>query len=112
MNKLATLKCIEVTSQTQADNGTVCYHDPVTNVDYLSYESGYIRRAYTRKSYRGTHMQRTIYQLNPQRKGTYQSKYSDTVYDTTERIMIPDSQERLDRLANAVMNYRNNPNKL
>jgi hypothetical protein len=57
-------------------------------------------------------MQRTIYQLNPQRKGTYESKYSDTVYDTTERIMIPDSQERLDRLANAVMNYRNNPNKL
>ena len=112
MNKLATLKCIEVTSQAQADNGTVCYHDPVTNVDYLSYESGYIRRAYTRKSYYSTRMQRTIYQLNPQRKGTYESKFSDTVYDTTERIMVLNPQERLDRLANAVVNYRNNPNRL
>ena len=109
MNKLATLKCIEVTSQTQADNGTVCYHDPVTNVDYLSYESGYIRRAYTRKSYYG-HMQRTIYQLNPQRKGTYQSKFNNAIYDTTERVMISNSQERLDRLANAVINYRNTLN--
>jgi len=112
MNKLATLKCIEVTSQAQADNGTVCYHDPVTNVDYLSYESGYIRRAYTRKSHYGTRMHRTIYQLNPQRKGTYESKFSDTVYDTIERIMVLNPQERLDRLANAVVNYRNNPNRL
>jgi len=113
MSKLATLKCTEVTSQTQADNGTVCYHDPVTNVDYLSYESGYIRRAYTREFVTRTgykYKNRTIYQLNPQRKGTYQSKYNDAIYDTTERVMITNPQERLDRLANAVINYRNTLN--
>ena len=49
MNKLQSLKCFEVTSQTQANNGTVCYHDPIANCDYLSYENGYIRRAYTRE---------------------------------------------------------------
>ena len=50
MNKLETLKCIELTSQRQADNGTICYHDPVTGCDYLSYESGYIRRSYKTRS--------------------------------------------------------------
>ena len=113
--KLTSLKCIELTSQTQADNGTVCFHDPITNVDYLSYENGYIRRAYTRQ-YRNRAgsgwSHRTIYQLNPQRKGTYVSEYSGKEYDTTVRVMIENSQERLDRLAKAVVNYRNNPNRL
>lgn len=99
MNKLSTLKCFEVTSQTQANNGTICYHDPITNADYLSYENGYIRRAYTKKSYYG-HMQRSIYQLNPQRKA-----YGEH-YDSIERIMVPDPQERFDLLAKAVVNYR------
>jgi hypothetical protein len=106
MNKLATLKVIEVTSQRQADNGTQCFHDPITNVDYLSYETGYIRRAYTRKSYYGN-MYRTIYQLNPQRKGIYVSEYNGKEYDCTVRVMVESSEERLDRLAKAVVNYRN-----
>lgn len=109
MNKLETLNCIEVTSRTQANNGTQCFHDPITNVDYLSYETGYIRRAYTRKSYYG-HMHRTIYQLNPQRKGTYVSEYSGKEYDCTMRVMVESSEERLDRLAKAVVNYRNYSN--
>tara|TARA_R110002074_G_scaffold50308_1_gene128022 strand:+ start:1031 stop:1381 length:351 start_codon:yes stop_codon:yes gene_type:complete len=109
MNKLLTLKCFEVTSQTQANNGTVCYYDPVADADYLSYENGYIRRAYIREypsRFEGTWKHRTIYQLNPQRKGTYQSKFNDTIYDTTERVMVPDPQKRLDLLAKAVVNYR------
>ena len=109
MNKLATLKVIEVTSQRQADNGTQCFHDPITNCDYLSYETGYIRRAYTRKSYYGN-MHRTIYQLNPQRKGTYVSEYNGKEYDCTVRVMVESSEERLDRLAKAVVNYRNYSN--
>ena len=82
MNKLSSLKCIELTSQAQADNGTLCFHDPITDTDYLSYETGYIRRAYTREHTTSsgiTYKNRTIYQLNPQRKGTYQSRFSDTV---------------------------------
>lgn len=109
MNKLQTLKCVEVTSQTQADNGTICYHDPITNTDYLSYENGYIRRAYTRNysnhsGYRWSN--RTIYQLNPTRKGRYYSKFTGKMYDCVERIMIENPNERLDRLARAVVNYR------
>lgn len=111
MNKLQALKCVEVTSQTQADNGTICYHDPITNTDYLSYESGYIRRAYFTKSWRTGKGLRTIYQLNPTRKGKYHSKYTGKTYDCIERVMINDPSERLERLAKAVVNYRINSKK-
>ncbi len=114
MNKLQSLKCVEVTSQRQADNGTICYHDPITNCDYLSYESGYIRRSYKTKllssaarSYYGGKFHETIYQLNPQRKGYYKSSYNGKIYETTARVMIQDPKERMDRLAKAVVNYRN-----
>ena len=114
MNKLQSLKCVEVTSQRQADNGTICYHDPITNCDYLSYESGYIRRSYKTKllssaarSYYGGKFNETIYQLNPQRKGYYKSSYNCKIYETTARVMIQDPKERMDRLAKAVVNYRN-----
>jgi len=106
MNKLETLKCVEVTSQRQADNGTICYHDPITNCDYLSYESGYIRRSYKTRSYWTGKMSETIYQLNPQRKGYYKSEYNGNIYETTVRMMINDPQERLNRLSRAVSNYR------
>jgi len=107
MNKLQSLKCVEVTSQRQADNGTLCYHDPITNCDYLSYESGYIRRSYKSKSYYSNKMFETIYQLNPKSKGYYKSEYTGKIYETTARVMIQDPKERMDRLAKAVVNYRN-----
>jgi hypothetical protein len=106
MNKLETLKCVEVTSQTQANNGTVCYHDPITGCDYMSYESGYIRRSYNTRSYRTGKNIRTIYQLNPTTKKTYLSQYTGRSYETTERVMIHDSNYRLELLARAVANYR------
>lgn len=106
MNKLEALKCVEVTSQRQADNGTVCYHDPITKCDYLSYESGYIRRSYKTRSYWTGKMFETIYQLNPQRKGYYKSEYNGHIYETTVRMMINDPQERMEHLARAVANYR------
>ncbi|MDC0008770.1 hypothetical protein OAE73_00215 [bacterium] len=109
MNKLETLKCIELTSQRQADNGTICYHDPETGCDYLSYESGYIRRSYkTPSPWIPNKMRETIYQLNPQSKGYYISEYTGNIYETTARVMIHNPQERLDRLARAVVNYRKN----
>ena len=106
MNKLESLKCVEVTSQRQADNGTVCYHDPITGCDYLSYESGYIRRSYTTKHWRGGSEIRVIYQLNPKSKGYYVSQYNGNIYETTARVLIHDSNKRLDLLARAVANYR------
>jgi len=106
MNKLEALRCIEVTSQRQADNGTICYHDPITNCDYLSYESGYIRRSYKTRSYWTGKMFETIYQLNPQRKGYYKSEYSDRIYEGTIRQMIHDPEQRMELLARAVANYR------
>ena len=106
MNKLEALKCVEVTSQRQADNGTICYHDPITNCDYLSYESGYIRRSYKLASWRTGKMMETIYQLNPQRKVDWVSPYNGQVFKVTERVLIEDAQERLNLLARAVANYR------
>lgn len=107
MNKLETLKCIEVTSQRQADNGTVCYHDPITNCDYLSYETGYIRRSYKTKSWRTGKVLETIYQLNPKSKGYYTSPYNGNIYETTARVMIHNPEKRMELLARAVANYRN-----
>ena len=106
MNKLEALKCIEVTSQRQADNGTICYHDPITGCDYLSYENGYIRRSYKTRSYWSGKISEVIYQLNPQRKGYYKSPYNGNIYKTTVRMMINSPEERMDRLAKAVANYR------
>ena len=106
MNKLETLKCVEVTSQTQANNGTICYHDPITGCDYMSYENGYIRRAYKTVGWRSGQPTRVLYQLNPKRKAEHVSPYSGKTYECVERVMITDTQERLDRLARAVANYR------
>lgn len=110
MNKLQALKCVEVTTQRQADNGTICYHDPITKCDYLSYENGYIRRAYTNSHVtpRGyKYENRSIYQLNPQKLIPFVSPYDGQTYHQIERIMIPTHEERLDRLSKSVVNYRN-----
>lgn len=106
MNKLETLKCIEITSQRQADNGTICYFDPQTNAYYMLYENGYVRRSYTTVSWRTGKKLETIYQLNPTRKSLYVSPYSGQTYDTVERVMIPTHDQRVDCAANAVVNYR------
>jgi len=105
MNKLATLKCIEVTSQRQADNGTICFHDPITKCDYLSYESGYVRRSYKTRSWCTGKVIETIYQLNPTKKVQVKGVWSD--YSKTERILIHNPKYRLELLARAVVNYRN-----
>ena len=108
MNKLEALRCVEVTSQTQANNGTVCYHDPMTGADYLSYESGYIRRSYKTKSWRTGKKLETIYQLNPQKKAPWASEYNGVTYSGygTVRVMIPTHEERMEKLAHAVATWR------
>ena len=104
--KLKTLGLVETTSRTQKKNGTMCFYDPIADCDYLSYQSGYVRRAYTRATYRSSRLHRTIYQLNKTTKGIYVFNYS--VYDMTERIMIPSEEARLERLAHCAATYRNN----
>ena len=114
MTKLQALKCIEVTSQKQADNGTVCYHDPIANCDYLSYENGYIRRAYTRyytTSYGHKYKVRNIYQLNPQKR-RLRVWDGTTEWMETERIMVPKHEDRMEKLAKAVVNFRKHVKKL
>ena len=109
MTKLQTLQCVEVTSQTQANNGTQCFHDPITNSDYLSYENGYVRRAYTRgyttpRGYK--YKNRSIYQLNPTKLTPRFSSWDGSRYYEKERLMVMDSAERIEILAKAVVNYR------
>ena len=109
MTKLQTLKCVELTSQTQANNGTQCFHDPVTNTDYLSYENGYVRRAYTRgyttpRGYK--YKNRSIYQLNPTNLTPRISNYDGTRYYDKVRLMVMDPAERMEILAKAVVNFR------
>ena len=97
--KLETLGLIEVTSQRQADNGTVCFHDPVTRCDYMSYESGYVRRSYKTKAWWSGKEITTIYQLNKKR-------LIKKPYYLTERVLEPSSDVRIDMIAKAVVNYR------
>ena len=103
MNKLETLGLVETTSKTQKKNGTLCFHDPISDCDYLSYSSGYVRRAYTAKSYYGK-MARTIYQLNPTKK--ISEYYKDEEYRVTKRILIHNPGYRIHLLAKSVVNYR------
>ena len=110
MNKLQALKCIELTSQTQADNGTICYHDPIANCDYLSYENGYVRRDYTRSYTTSTgivYKNRSIYQLNPTKNTPRVNPYDGDTYYVKARLMVMDPAERMEILARAVVNFRN-----
>ena len=109
MNKISTLKCSEVTSQTQANNGTQCFHDPITNTDYLSYENGYVRRDYTRSyttSYGAVYKNRSIYQLNPTRSDTRTSTISGYTWKGKTRLMVMDPAERLEIIARSIVNFR------
>jgi hypothetical protein len=94
MTKTQALKLVEITSQRQADNGTVCYFDPIAKCTYMSYESGYVRRAYQTRNWRGD-LITTIYQVNKTRQTTYR-----------ERILIQTHEDRLDLICRAVVNYR------
>tara|TARA_B110000240_G_C13277715_1_gene358681 strand:+ start:79 stop:540 length:462 start_codon:yes stop_codon:yes gene_type:complete len=106
MNKLETLGLTDVTSKTQKKNGTVCYYDPITDCDYLSYSSGYVRRAYTKATHYSSRLHRTIYQLNPTKKTT--RYYKGEGYPVTERILIHNPGYRIHLLSRAVVNYRKN----
>jgi hypothetical protein len=108
MNKLETLGLVEITSKTQKKNGTRCFYDPIADCDYLSYESGYVRRAYTKATHYSSRLHRTIYQLNLKGRGYYKCQHKDKIYETTVRLMIPSEQARLDRLAKCVVIYRKN----
>ena len=112
MNKLETLKCVEVTSQRQADNGTLSYYDPQTGAFYNLYENGYVRRSLGRqKSWATSKMYETIYQLNPKRKGVWFNPYSKTSIQVIERVMLQTHEERIECAARAVVNYRNTVRK-
>ena len=108
---MLTLKCVEITSQRQADNGTVSYYDPQTGTYYNLYENGYVRRSFGRKRLRnGKLSDETIYQLNPTRMVDQTYTWSTGIsrtYKCKERIMLNTHQERMDCAARAVVNYRN-----
>jgi hypothetical protein len=99
MQNVLNLGLIETTSNVQRKNGTIRLHDPAMGVDYLSYESGYVRRGYKQTSwYRPNHTESVLYQLNLTQVGPA----------GTARIMIPLESDRLDRISHCVTVYRNN----
>jgi DNA mismatch repair protein MutH len=108
MNKLQALKCVEVTSQRQANNGTICYFDPITGCDYIMYESGYVRRKYSTRSWRTGNKINTVYQLNKKRIVERESTWMPGKFtQCTERILLTTIEERMECAARAVINYRN-----
>jgi hypothetical protein len=115
MNKAQSLRLFEVTSQRQADNGTQCFHDPITGCDYLSYESGYVRRRYSAKNWRGNVVY-TIYQLNKTRKVEFEwnSSWDNKTYTSTkiERILEMDPEKRMEIIYRGAVNYRRTLGKI
>mgnify|MGYP000026148224 FL=1 len=111
MNKLETLKCIEVTSQRQADNGTISYFDPQTKTYYNLYESGYVRRSFGRKRWANGQLgDETIYQLNPTKTVQHAFNRHDGYsysFNGRSRVMLMTHEERMECAARAVINYRN-----
>jgi len=105
--KLATLGLIEVTSQRQANNGTRCFHDPMTSCDYLSYESGYVRRKYKTTSWWSDKKFFTMYQLNKKRMVQRELTWIPGKFvECTERILEMNPEKRIDIISRAVVNYR------
>jgi hypothetical protein len=114
MTRTQAIGLVEVTSQTQANNGTQCFHDPITGCDYMSYESGYVRRKFQAISWRTGKRHFPIYQLNKKRivKFTYNGR-DGRLYnaDKTERILEMNPEIRIDMVVRAAINYRNYLNK-
>jgi hypothetical protein len=112
MNKAQSLRLIEVTSQRQADNGTVCFHDPITNCDYMSYESGYVRRKYSGRNWRGN-VVNTVYQLNKKRLVKRELDWFPGKFvECTERVLVPTHEDRLEIIYRATVNYRRTLGKI
>ena len=100
MTKTQTIGLIELTTERQANNGTQCFHDPMTGCDYLSYESGYVRRKFYSRYFAG-------YQLNRTRKVLIESTYTPgRFYNRTERILEMSLESRIDIIVRATANYR------
>jgi hypothetical protein len=98
MTKLQTLGLVEVTTQRQADRGTQAFHDPQTGCDYISYESGYVRRILPHSTHNSS---RAIYQLNRT------IRVPSTWGLLTRRILELSADTRLDIIARSTINYRN-----
>jgi hypothetical protein len=112
MNKTQSLRLIEVTSQRQADNGTQCFHDPITNCDYISYESGYVRRKYSARNWRGN-IVNTIYQLNKKRLVKRELDWFPGKFvECTERVLEMDPEKRMEIIYRGATNYRRTLGKI
>jgi hypothetical protein len=112
MTRTQTIGLIEVTSQTQANNGTQCFHDPITGCDYISYESGYVRRKFKTTSWRTGKKLFVIYQLNKTRKVQRELEWMPGKFvECTERILEMNPEKRIDTVVRATVNYRKHLNK-
>ena len=103
-----------ITSERQKENGTICYHDPETNVDYTLHETGYIRRRLrggTHRAWPGMQPYLTTYQLNPQKEvvdhWTNKRTGETTQSVCTERVAL-DQWGQLGKLCTSVVSYRQN----
>ncbi len=99
-----------ITSERQKANGTLCFHDPETDVDYTMHETGYIRRRWNIRAWNGLGKS-TTYQLNPQKEVVDQwinkrtGETAQSVY--TERVAL-DQWGQLGKLCTSVISYRKN----
>ncbi len=91
--KFKSLGLIDATSKTQKSNGTVCFHDTVTGVNYNFLSSGYYNRVNNS----------TVTTLNPRQ--VVKRKKDGSVVE--KRILVKDRARQMQRaLENNILSYR------
>ena len=101
--KLETLRLVEMTSKRQTKNGTQRFYDPITECNYFSYASGYVRRKPKSSP---------IYQLNKTRKVISELNWFPGKFaESTQRILEMNLENRLEIIAKSTVNYRKYLNK-
>jgi len=92
------------TSKRQAANGTLAFYDPYAQATYTLHETGYVRRAYTKKSpWDGKTLCREVYQLNQTK--VERIKYQTFTSSRTHRILAT-PYEQLGIFVKSVLSYR------
>jgi hypothetical protein len=87
---------------------TTRFHDPLTGCDYLSYESGYVRRKFPTTSWWSGNRFFTIYQLNKRRQVKRELDWLPGKFAIcTERILEINPEIRQEIIAKSTVSYRN-----
>lgn len=101
----------ETTTNRQMKQGTRQFYDPITDVSYATYATGYVRRIYKAKLFPWIHvwsddqLVQRMYPLNKRKK-------SQSIDETTYCLIRGNQRQRMELLFKGVTNHRNSAKAL